>query len=52
MLGVEFLEGGQGETVVVDFPSPGEEIRLIWQQANQNFVLAPLVRDTAETTGQ
>ena len=51
-LGVEFLEGGQGETVVVDFPSPGEEVRLIWQQANQNFVLAPLVRDTAETTGQ
>ena len=51
-LGVEFLEGGQGETVVVDFPSLGEEVRLIWQQANQNFVLAPLVRDTAETTGQ
>ena len=41
-LGVEFLEGGQGETVVVDFPSPGEEVRLIWQQATQNFVLAPI----------
>ena len=41
-LGVEFLEGVGGETVVADFPAPGEEVRLIWQQANQNFVLAPL----------
>ncbi len=41
-LGVEFLQGRQGETVVADFPSPGEAVRLIWQQANQNFVLAPL----------
>ena len=41
-LGVEFLQGMQGETVVEDFPSPGEAVRLIWQQANQNFVLAPL----------
>ena len=41
-LGVEFLQGTQGETVVADFPSPGEAVRLIWQQAQQNFVLAPL----------
>ena len=41
-LGVEFLEGMQGETVAEDFPSPGEEVRLIWQQATQNFVLAPI----------
>ena len=41
-LGVEFLQGVQGETVVADFPSLGEEVRLIWQEANQNFVLAPL----------
>ena len=41
-LGVEFLQGTQGETVVADFPSPGEAVRLVWQQANQNFVLAPL----------
>ena len=43
-LGVEFLQGMQGETAVVDFPSPGEAVRLIWQQANQNFVLTPLQR--------
>ena len=41
-LGVEFLQGVQGETVVADFPSPGERVRLVWQQAAQNFVLAPL----------
>ncbi len=41
-LGVEFLQGTHGETVVKDFPSPGEAVRLVWQQAQQNFVLAPL----------
>ena len=41
-LGVEFLQGTHGETVVEDFPSPGEAVRLVWQQANQNFVLAPV----------
>ncbi len=41
-LGEEFMQGIAEETVVEDFPSPGEEVRLIWQQANQNFVLAPL----------
>ena len=41
-LGVEFLQGMQGETVVEDFPAPGEAVRLVWQQANQNFLLAPL----------
>ena len=41
-LGVELLQGAQGETLVADFPAPGEAVRLVWQQANQNFVLAPL----------
>ena len=41
-LGGEFLQGMQGETVVEDFPAPGEAVRLVWQQANQNFLLAPL----------
>ena len=41
-LGVEFLQGTHGETLVADFPAPGEAVRLIWQQAQQNFVLAPL----------
>ncbi len=40
-LGVEFLRGVHGEWVVQDFPSPGEEVRLVWQEALQNFVIAP-----------
>ena len=51
-LGVEFLQGMQGETVVADFPSAGEAVRLIWQQANQNFVLAPFADDAAGRNGQ
>ena len=41
-LGAEFVQGARGETVVTDFPSPGEDVHLIWQEATQNFVLAPL----------
>ena len=40
-LGVEFLRGVQGEWIVQDFPSLGEEVRLVWQEASQNFVIAP-----------
>ena len=43
-LGEEFLEDAAGETIIVDFPTAGEAVRLVWQQANQNFVLAPLDR--------
>ena len=38
-LGTEFLRGIEGETVVPDFPSPGEAVRLRWQESNQNFVI-------------
>ena len=38
-LGVEFLQGTQGETVVAAFPNPGEAVRLVWQPAQQNFVI-------------
>ena len=41
-LGEEFVEDLRGETVVEDFPTVGETVRLVWQEANQNFVLAPL----------
>ncbi len=40
--GEEFLRGTSGQVVVADFPSPGEQVRLVWQQSLQNFVLAPL----------
>ena len=40
-LGEEFIEDATGETLLAGFPTQGETVRLVWQQANQNFVLAP-----------
>ena len=37
-LGVEFLTGGQGDYLLSDFPQTGQQIRLVWQEALQNFV--------------
>ena len=39
-LGEEFLAGATGETTVMDFPTDGESVRLVWQEAQQNFALA------------
>ena len=36
----EFLTGATGETTVMDFPTDGESVRLVWQEAQQNFALA------------
>ena len=41
-LGEEFLRGAAGTCEVEDFPTAGEAVRLVWQEARQNFVLAPL----------
>ncbi len=41
-LGEEFIWGARGETIVSDFPSPGEQVRLVWQEGLQNFRLVPL----------
>ena len=41
-LGEEFVQGAAGTCEVADFPTPGETVRLVWQQTNQSFVLAPL----------
>ena len=38
-LGEEFVEDVEGECEVADFPSPGERVRLVWQEAKQAFVL-------------
>ena len=40
-LGEEFLRGVKGEATVSDFPSPGEKVRLVWQESLQNFMIAP-----------
>ena len=39
-LGEEFVRGVTGECTVEDFPSGGETVSLVWQEAQQNFVLA------------
>ncbi len=41
-LGEEFVRDAAGETSIADFPTPGEQVRLVWQEASQNFTLAPL----------
>ena len=46
--GVEFLTGGQGDYLLSDFPDTGQQIRLVWQEALQNFVITP-VSPPAET---
>ncbi len=40
-LGAEFIEGLTGSLLVADFPRPGEQVQLVWQESQQNFVLAP-----------
>ncbi len=39
-LGEEFVRGAAGECPVADFPGSGESVRLVWQQSQQNFVIA------------
>jgi Leucine-rich repeat (LRR) protein len=41
-LGVEFLTGGQGDYLLSDFPQTGQQIRLVWQEALQNFAITPV----------
>ncbi len=39
--GVEFLREVSGTFVISDFPHPGEETTLRWEQALQDFVIIP-----------
>ncbi len=39
-LGEEFVPGAEGACVVEDFPQAGQRVRLVWQTAQQNFVIA------------
>ena len=38
--GEEFLRGAEGECIAEDFPHAGESMRVVWQQNQQNFVVA------------
>ena len=50
-LGEEFRRGLTGVFVVADFPRPGEQVHLVWQEAQQNFVLAPAQLGAASAPG-
>ena len=50
-LGEEFVHEGSGTALVADFPSPGEQARLVWQAGLQNFMLAPLSAPAARLAG-
>ncbi len=41
-LEAEFVEGLQRSFLVADFPRAGEQVRVVWQESQQNFVLAPV----------
>ncbi len=38
--GTEFLMGASGTFTVSDFPQPGVDVDLLWQQSQQNFVIS------------
>jgi hypothetical protein len=37
--GAEFLTGASGEFVLDNFPQPGQQVTLLWQESIQNFVI-------------
>ena len=51
-LGEEFVEDAVGECLVENFPYPGQQVTLEWQQNQQNFVITRGLRPTgAHRTG-
>ncbi len=46
-LGAEFVKGLQRSVVIADFPRAGEQVRVVWQESQQNFVLAPVEVEAA-----
>ena len=51
-LGAEFVKGLQGSLLVADFPRAGEQMRVVWQESQQNFVLAPVESGAASAPTQ
>ena len=46
--GEEFLRGASGTFTVSDFPQPGINVDLLWQQSQQNFAIAGVSGDGSE----
>ena len=51
-LGTEFLTGASGAYTLGDFPHVGQNVRIDWQQASQNFVIAGGSPPGRATTGR
>src|SRR5262245_12505220 len=51
-LGEEFLTGVSGEFGLADFPQPGQNVTLLWQQSLQNFVLKGANASSGGNSGQ
>ena len=51
-LGAEFLRGVEGTCEVDNFPTRGERVQLVWQQSQQNFVIARGSPPTGTNTGR
>ena len=48
-LGTEFLSGASGAYSLSDFPQPGQNVVVTWQQAAQNFVITDYTKSVANT---
>ena len=46
--GEEFLRGASGTFTVSDFPQPGINVDLLWQQSQQNFTISGVSGDGSE----
>ena len=46
--GEEFLRGASGTFTVSDFPQPGVNVDLLWQQSQQNFAIAGVAGDGSQ----
>ena len=46
--GEAFLRGASGSFTVSDFPQPGINVDLLWQQSQQNFAIAGVSGDVSE----
>ena len=46
--GEEFLRGASGTFTVSDFPQPGVNVDLLWQQSQQNFAITGVSGDGSE----
>lgn len=50
-LGKEFLTGASGDYTITGFPTAGDTVRVVWQQAAQNFLIRSEERASGGNSG-